>query len=270
MRKIKGVKYSKNDKYSVFWIEDLSDDLKNYIKEQLAEICHGEDSVYTKRITYSYKKTVKEFLKWYEGKPDNIRIGMIGELLVHLIFSNYFDKYKTVTPYFNLEERSIKKGFDVILTEVNTQDLWITEVKSGVFHNDKSDQTMNNLIGTAKRDLDERLNNENVSLWMEAINCARISFSDNNNLKKAVIEVLRDCSDEATNGTYSSHTKNVILSGVLFSNMKDVVTDINIQRKQTQIENGQTFKKVYVLAVQKETYSKIYEFLKKEASDEEQ
>jgi hypothetical protein len=264
MKKLKGVKSSIKDKYSVFWLKDLSDDLKNYIKEQFAEICHGENYVHTGRITYSYKNTVKEFLKRYEEKPDNIKIGMIGELLVHLIFRYYFDKFKAVTPFFNMEERSIKKGYDVILTEVNSRDLWITEVKSGILHKEKnSDQTMSYLINAAKRDLNERLNNENTSLWLEAINCANILFENNNTLKEAVINVLRDYSDEATNGIYSSYDKNVILTGVLFSSMRDIVTENNIHSKQTIIENGQTFKKVYVLAVQKETYSKVYEFLKK-------
>lgn len=87
-----------------------------------------------------------------------------------------------------MEERSIKKGYDVVLTEVNNPNLWITEVKSGKLHSNKSsNQTMNDLLGTAKRDLKERLNEENISLWLEAINGAKVSFDSNNTMKSAVL-----------------------------------------------------------------------------------
>ena len=158
----------------------------------------------------------------------------------------------------------------MLLTEVDSPNLWITEVKSGKLHSNKSsDQTMNDLIGTAKRDLEERLNEENMSLWLEAINGAKVSFDSNNTMKSAVINILETWGDDASDGIYSSHDKNVILAGFLFSNLSDVIASENANRKQQQIENEQIFNQVCVLALQKETYSKVYEFLKEEASDEE-
>lgn len=188
MTELCGIQYLKTEKYSLFCIHDLSDDIKGAIREQLSAICHGQDCTNSGRSLYNYKNTVKEFLRRYEVKSENIQIGMIGELLVHLILSYYFDEFKSVTPYFNMEERSIKKGYDVVLTEVNNPNLWITEVKSGKLHSNKSsNQTMNDLLGTAKRDLQERLNEENISLWLEAINGAKVSFDSNNTMKSAVI-----------------------------------------------------------------------------------
>ena len=85
--------------------------------------------------------------------------------MVHLIIRNYYSEYKSVTPFFNMEERSIKKGYDAILTEADCPILWIIEVKSGELHLDKtSDQTINELIGIAKNDLDVRLNQDNTTL----------------------------------------------------------------------------------------------------------
>jgi hypothetical protein len=269
-RMLEGINYYKEKKFSVFRIRELSESIKKSMREQLAEICHGEDYVKTGRRAYNYENTIKEFLKRYEKKSEKIRIGMIGELLVHLIFYNYFYEYKTVTPFFNMEERSIKKGYDIVLTEVDNPILWITEVKSGNLHSNKnSNQTMNDLIGTANEDLTERLNNENVSLWMEAVNCAKISFDSRNEMKQAVVDVLLDWNDEATDGSYSSHDKNVILAGVLFADMEDEINDENAKKKQNRIETTQTFQQVYVLEIQKATYSKIYDFLKEEASSEE-
>ena len=270
MTELCGFQYLKTEKYSLFCIHDLSDDIKGAIREQLSAICHGQDCTNSGRSLYNYKNTVKEFLRRYEVKSENIQIGMIGELLVHLILSYYFDEFKSVTPYFNMEERSIKKGYDVVLTEVNNPNLWITEVKSGKLHSNKSsNQTMNDLLGTAKRDLKERLNEENISLWLEAINGAKVSFDSNNTMKSAVINILETWGDDASDGEYSSHDKNVVLAGFLFSNLSDVITSENANIKQQQIENEQIFNQVCVLVLQKETYSKVYEFLKEEASDEE-
>lgn len=269
MTELDGITYQKTNKYSIFWIENFSEDIKGAIREQLALICHGIDNVNTGRRTYNYKNTVKEFLKRYETKPVNIKIGMLGELLVHLIFQNYFDEYKSVTPYFNMEERSIKKGYDAVLTEIDSPILWIIEVKSGELHlNKTSNQTIADLIGTAKNDLDVRLNQDNVSLWMEAVNGAKISFDSNDVMKGAVVDILLDWSDDATDGVYTSEDKNVILSGVLFSDLSDSITAQNLQYKQNCIESAGEFSQVYVLGIQKETYEKVYQFLREEAEDE--
>lgn len=270
MTEFVGIQYVKKEKYSVFCVHDFSDEIKDAIREQLSEICYGLDNVNTGRRMYNYKNTVKEFLKRYETKAENIQIGMIGELMVHLIFSNYYDEYKSVTPYFNLEERSIKKGYDVVLTEVNNPNLWITEVKSGKLQSNKSsNQTLNDLIGIAKRDLVKRLNEENVSLWQEAINGAKVSFDRKNTMKDAVIDVLSSWGDDASDGIYTSSDKNVILTGVLFSDITDEISSDNTQRKQQQVERENVFNEVYVLALQKTTYTKVYDFLKEEALDEE-
>lgn len=269
MRELDGVTYQKEDKYSIFWVEDFTEDIKGAIREQLAVICHGVDYVKTGRRTYKYKNTVKEFLKRYETKPIDIKMGMIGELLVHFIFQNYYDEYKSVTPFFNMEERSIKKGYDAVLTEADRPILWIIEVKSGELHlNKTSDQTMNDLVGSAKSDLDVRLNEDNSSLWMEAVNGAKISFDSNDVMKDAVLNILWDWSDDATDGVYTSEGKNVILSGVLFSDLGDSITVKNLQQKQDRIERTNEFSQAYVLGIQKETYAKIYEFLREEAEDE--
>lgn len=269
MKIIDGITCFKKGDCAAIIIDSFTEEIKNLLRDQLAEICHGKDYVATGRITYSYKFTLKEFLKRYENKSKDIKIGMIGELLVHLIIKIYFDEYKSVTPYFNMEERSIKKGYDVVLTEVKSAVIWIIEVKSGELHIEKNaNQTINDLIGTAKSDLNTRLNEENASLWLEAINAAKISFDNNDVMKKAVLDILLDWSDDAVEGKYSSMDKNVILSGVLFTDTKDCVTYESIKQKQMIIEKSNRFKRVYVIGIQKGTYTAIYNFLKDEALDE--
>lgn len=64
---------------------------------------------------------------------------MIGELLVHIILE-LEGKYSTASPFFNMEESSFKKGFDIVLFEEDSKELWITETKSGEIQKNKKMQ----------------------------------------------------------------------------------------------------------------------------------
>lgn len=270
MQELAGISYVIKNEYSLFTIQDFTDEIKDALRSQLAVICHGEEKVKSCRKAVNYANTVKEFLKRYEDKSEDIKLGMIGELLIHLLIFNYIDSFKTVTPYFNMEERSIKKGFDLVLTENDNPTLWITEVKSGQLHKNKnSNQTINDLLGTAKRDLVTRLNDENTSLWMEAVNGATISFDSSNLMKNAILEVLGNWEDDSTDGIYTSEDKNVVLTGVLFSDIADAVQETMVESKQKKIRNDNCFNQVYLLTVHKNTYSKVYDFLKEESQNED-
>lgn len=252
----------------VYYIEDLSDEFKKEIRNNLVLICHGEQAAETKRAIYSYKATVKEFIQRYSKKDKdslNRKKGMIGELLVHVLLE--MDKrFITVSPFFNMEERSFKKGYDIILQEIDTKDLWITEVKSGAKqkkHNN-SNSAIKALISTAKRDLETRLNEENHSLWLNAINGAKTSMSNNNNQKGAIVELLERIADDFYYQTISSKDMNVILAGTLFHNLDDRMEIEEIDKKQKKVVQEKLFHKVYVLAIQKGTFEKVFEFLSSE------
>ena len=269
MTELNGISCCKENKYCLFCINEFTDEIKLELRKQFSIICHGADYAGSGRVMYNYRNTVKEFLKRYEEKSQTTKVGMIGELLIHLLLGCYFDEYKVVTPFFNMEERSIKKGYDVVLTEANDPTIWLTEVKSGQIHNNKNaSQTMSEVLNTAKVDLETRLNEENEMLWHEAINGAKIAFDTQNTMKEAVLDVLMSWGDEAYNGKNTSKDKNVILAGVVFSDIRDKVIKDIPQNKQMSVERRGLFNKVYVIALQKETYDKIYQFLREEAKDE--
>jgi len=265
LKNIDGVVFVKKREYAFCRIEYFSGELKDIIRRQLAGICYGSAKINTGRIMYSYKATVQEFLKRYENKTEKIKKGLIGELLTHIIIKEMFGEYRVVSPYFNLEERSIKKGFDIVLASKNTHDLFIIEVKSGEKHKGKkSDETMNDLIGLAKNDLVKRLNDENASLWHNAINGAQSVLEKTDDFKQAIIEILEDMGDKAVMSSTQSNEMNVFLTGVLFADLSDGISEQNTQAKKQAIEKSREFKSVFVLSLQKETYRKVYEFLKEE------
>lgn len=271
MKELNGIVCKKNQKYCLIYINEFTEDIKAALRNWLAIICHGEDYVKSGRQMYSYESTIKEFLKRYKEKSSEIQIGMIGELLIHLILTHYFDEFKVVTPYFNMEERSIKKGYDVVLTEKNVPSIWLIEVKSGELHKDKDvNQTMNDLLNIAKSDLKKRLNEENVSLWHEAINGAKIAFDSCDSMKDAVLNVLMDWGDEAYLGNNTSKNKNVIISGVVFAYLDDLLKEDVVKNKQHMMGKGDLFEKTYVIAMQKGTCEKVYQFLKDEVEYDKQ
>ena len=74
--------------YVIYFIEDLSTELKQEIRNRLVAVCHGADQAQSLLKIYSYKETVKEFVKRYKTNKDaseDRKKGMIGELLVHVV-----------------------------------------------------------------------------------------------------------------------------------------------------------------------------------------
>lgn len=258
--------------YVLYFIENFSEELKQEIRSRLASVCHGVDQARSGWTIYSYKATVKEFISRYRTRRDasvERQKGMIGELLVHIILE-IEGRFMVASPFFNMEEGSFKKGYDVVLFENSTNALWITEVKSGELQRNQSNASSAavGLINAAKNDLKERLNDPNTRLWLNALNAARVSMSESNSQKAAVMELLAQCADSAVEGTTSSDMFNVVLSAALFHSMPERVEAAKISQKRTRVMNENLFNQVFVIAIQKETYEAVYEFLESEAADE--
>lgn len=268
MSQLDGISYEEGESYCVFYIDSFTEGIKNSLRKSMSEICYGGVFADSKYRQYNYKNTIKEFLKRYEAKKNNTKKGLVGELLVHLLIKEYFDKYETVTPFFNMEERSIKKGYDLVLADKSLMDVWLIEVKSGELHKNKDEnETMEELINIAKRDLKKRLNEENQSLWQEAIYGARAAYKSSTDLKDAVIDILESYGEIAVDGIYNSKDKNIFAASVLFSKLNNHVSSQVVANKQNEIDKESIFNKFFLLAIQKETYQRVYEFLKNEADE---
>ena len=267
-----GIKKEDYSDYILYFIENLSDELKQEIRNRLVAVCHGVDQSQSSLKIYSYKETVKEFIKRYKTNnnvSEDRKKGMIGELLVHIVLE-LEGRFFAASPFFNMEERSLKKGYDVTLFENATDELWIAEVKSGNIQKNQKNASSAavGLINTAKNDLKIRLNDSNTSLWMNALNAARVSMSDSNHQKDAVMELLGQCADNAVDGNNSSDSFNVILAANLFHPLSEQMEANKVGKKYTKVVQEGLFKKVFIMVIQKETFDAVYDFLESEAKDE--
>lgn len=267
MKSIDGILFEKRPGYAVCHINELTNEMKQSLRQQLSFICYGRSCSESGKELYNYTNTLKEFLVRYITKPTKTQKGMIGELLSHLIINEYFHDYYVVSPFFNKEERSIKKGFDVVLSSKSDYSIWITEVKSGELHKHKdANDTSNDLVDTAKRDLVDRLNKENRSLWLNAINDAKIAYERHIDLKDSILEILEDYGTKSgTPDSYAGTEMNVFLVSALFAPMSNLVNSSIIQTKASVIKAENLFKGLFIIAIQKATYQKVYEFLKQES-----
>lgn len=267
MELIQGITKLDMTDYVLYYIDSISEEFKKEIRSRLVAICHGADNAQYASGIYSYKETVKEFLKRYnEDDPTGRRNkGLVGELLIHTII-DYEGKFIAASPFFNMEERSFKKGFDIALFEPNDSELWITEIKSGQIQKKQknSSSAIVGLINSAKTDLKERLNDKDIHLWLNAINAAKVAMVNNTSERNAVLKLLKQCADKEVAGHSKSTDYNVILSASLFHPIEDKMGEKEIGKKYASVKKENLFNRILIIALQKSTYKAVYDFLKSE------
>ena len=235
-------------------IHNLGDELKDKIKEQLVEICHGEYALVSGLNYHSFDETVKELVNHRIPSNINRKVGVIGELLLNVLIREYTDM-RIVSPFFNLEERNIKKGFDIIAVDPN-KDLWIIESKAGELGKLKtSTEKVCERIKSAKRDLDTRLNMHNSQLWLNAVNSVR-SALDYTSEKNTIVNILNK-----TSNSCKSNDKNVVLGATVFCVFDSIIDSIELDNLYNSILSSNKFSKLKLIAIQKQTYQSIIDFL---------
>jgi hypothetical protein len=262
---INGVSIERNKFATVCRIDYFSNELKTEIRNRLSAICHGPDAVSKKSIFSSYKYTIKEFNKRYRSKSENIKKGWIGELLTHLLLIKTRPNFEPASPFFNMEEGSSKKGFDLVVFDNKLNQIWISEVKSGSAGKNNADNVNRSLLNTAKNDLKTRLGENETNLWHNAINGAKVALSSGN-VKNRINQILEECYQEAADEDQDGSSKNVILISVTYkSSTVDPITFEKVKKKGKKISDEKLFRDVIVFSIQKETYDRVAEFLEAEA-----
>jgi hypothetical protein len=152
-------------------LESLSDEFNDHLQSVLASFCYGAQTAGEDAEYYSVSRTIEEFFRRYDSKPIRTRIGMAGELVVHLFMPHAHPDLLSAAVFFNKEERSIKKGFDLTFRSAVHGDVWYGEVKSGEASGGQTaDEKAKDLLETASSDLKGKLGPKATqSHWDSAI-----------------------------------------------------------------------------------------------------
>lgn len=258
---IEAVEVSKSGKVRLCRITDLSDEFKEYIKDELANISFGQAEVNTLPKYYDLKNTLTTFFDRYDTKSPEIQIGMIGELISHLLIPKIDNELTSLSIFLNKEERSIKKGFDIVYGDLDKKILWYSEVKSGEKSAGfTSDDANIKLINRSYNDIKEKLTGTRVSLWQAAIFDLAHVFEEANALtaKKLLSE------DSPILRRPNLNDKQVILVSVLF---EDVGYPVNIEvicSHLALLVDKNEFRDIIIFSFQKSTLEKIVSFLREE------
>lgn len=261
-----GVSFKQVDQYALCCIEHLSDELKGALRKNLTRICHGVDQASRDRAMYKYPATLRAFWDRYSGKTRKTQVGMLGELLSHVVILELFPSFDVVSPFFNLEEKSIRKGFDLLLYESSSNEVWITEVKSGGMRVGKTSCTATrDLLAKARDDLKGRLAEQELNHWQNAINAARNSIHGKADFKESVLEILELEGDMAVGNSATAADNNVFLISALFSDVSQRVAEKTISKFTTDLASGSVFKTLLVLSLHKGTLKRLEDFLRAES-----
>ncbi len=260
---ITGITIAKDTENGVYicYIENFSDELKIKIREMLSSIWHGAvDS--QERQQFNYKNTLKRFLERYNPKTPDTKKGMIGELLSHLLIPQFID-LNAISIMKNKEENSIRKGFDIVYSN-NCNSIWYCEVKSGGDTNNTEDINIKNkqLLNNAKTDIQNHTLGDRATLWDSVLIDVNSTVFANN--KKIDIKELLD--EHHPDSEDRNMDRNVILSSVLYKSLDTKISQDGLKSYKTDIDKENIFVGLIVFSIQKETYTKIENFLTQEVN----
>lgn len=136
---------------SILILERVTDEIKEALVSRLVEYCYGSVLAGEDPDYYSFDLTIEEFFKLYDAKSDDSKLGLAGELVVHLLLPHGHHRLVSACVYFNKEEHNVKKGFDLTFRDQGDGGLWYGEVKSGRVNDlQTADTKVRRLIGDAE------------------------------------------------------------------------------------------------------------------------
>ncbi len=253
----------KDSNITICYIKDFSDNFKKHIKEVLTIICYGptvnnpEDIKY-----YPFEETIKSFKERYDSKTEDTKKGMLGELLAHILINLYADNLKVFSQYFNKEESSIRKGFDILYIDTLHNCIRYGEVKSGEKLTNKTVcQSNNGLLYDAESDLKDKLTDSTRTVLWDSAKCdANAYMKSTVNQNGINLHALL----QNDRNSHISNNKKVILISVCFNDINDRIDLEETKKFYTRHCMRNNFSETILFTIQKSTFQKIEQFFNEE------
>jgi hypothetical protein len=230
-------------------ISSLSQPIVDCINKNIISICEGSS---TTDIT-TLKARLRNYLDSKRGT--SLEMGAVAEFFTHLYLNEV--GFTQQFMYLNLEEGSIKKGFDGYYTYSNDQ--WIYESKSGLKSSESV--THESKIAEAYNDIAEKVSGVvSNNPWQNAYNHAsHIDVGANQNIRQEI----RKLKDEFTLGIYRNIGEFNILPGstiFLEGNWEDIEA-LDLKSKLEDLIKTYEYKNIQVICVNHSTVNLFWEYL---------
>lgn len=190
-------------------IISLTNEDKEYMKENMVEISQGASSY------YPVKTVVRKISEFMEKQSQNTKNGAISEFFLVCILRN--QEFEQEYCYRNLEENSIKKGFDGVFTK--NGELWLTESKSSYTTESHNYEHKSTIVRAYKGISDQLEGKTSNDPWENAVSHSRLAKSSESLIKK-----LSELSINYTEKKFSNiKFHNVILGSTIISERTDLI-----------------------------------------------
>lgn len=257
--RIEGVRTIESNNYSIFYIDTFSDEFKQIIREQLQGVWSGFTEADSLPEFYSYKNTLVSFLERYNSKSEDTRKGIIGELLSHILLNYQENQLESLSILKNKEEKSIKKGFDIIYYHSEDGKLWYSEVKSGRSETETSTNYNKVLLTRAKSGIEVMISERRNSLWESAMYDVTAMIKENEG-RLNMQQLLANDSPSIN----PNQKKNVILISTLYHNLADTIDEPSVSEFLNNTIAENVFESVIIVSIQKNTFETVANFLSDE------
>ena len=242
-------------------VDVVSDELGEQLRERLSAYCYGAANVDEDADYYSFEQTIEELLVRYESKPSATRIGMAGELLVHVLVSHTHPEMTSSAVFLNKEERSIKKGFDLTFHTAEGGAVWYGEVKSGLVKDPQSaDEKSAALLKTAAADVADKLGKgAQRSRWDSAVADAYLTLEGAHAASAKAL--LRNDATEVAAGSLT--TKNVVVAAVVMHEIDHCeISGDTVRKVASALNSAGRFSNVAVLVAQQHEIETLIDHLR--------
>lgn len=230
-------------------IEDIDDDLKQCFDAKFIKICEGNSGTDLSLV----KLRLRNFLGSKRGTTTEL--GAIAEFIVHQYLNEI--GFEPQFLYFNLEEQSIKKGFDGYYF-LNGEE-WIFESKSGSI----TTQTISHpaKIREAYSDLKDKVAGKaNNNPWQNAYqHASQIDVG----AVTTVRQNIKALSDQYLKGVYYDVKDfNIIPGSTIFLDGSWVASDlVNLESQVKTLVEALDFKRIKVICVTKKSLQAFLTYL---------
>jgi hypothetical protein len=230
-------------------IEEITDEIGSYIDSKIRLITEGNTTTDISLV----KKRLRDYL--VKKKGSTIEMGAVAEFMIHLYLNQC--NFKQEFLFYNLEERSIKKGFDGYYSKDNTE--WILESKSGKIST--IDITHKKKLSEAYHDLKNKVcDNEGNNPWRNAYHHAsQIDVQSANSLRVNI----KKLADNFESGIYKNIQNLSIIpaSTIFLGNHWEAIDPKKIKEEIIEAFDSKEFNGIQLICVNKKSIDLLEKFL---------